>query len=87
MAALAEPGARGPDLGVYEARRLAIERLRRDAKGYGANGVLGVDMSDSLGGQKISGEGMVVTVHAFGTAVRARARGTATLPDRCCGLR
>lgn len=33
--------------GVYEARRLAVERLRRDASRLDATGVLGVDLSGS----------------------------------------
>jgi uncharacterized protein YbjQ (UPF0145 family) len=72
--------------GIYEARRLVMERLRRDAGVYGANGVIGVDIG-SLGDDRISGEGMVVTVHAFGTAVRARVRGEATLPRPVLGAR
>jgi uncharacterized protein YbjQ (UPF0145 family) len=74
-------------IGVYEARRLAMDRLRADANVYGADGVLGVDLSDSLGETKISGEGMVVTVHAFGTAVRARAQRSATRPRPVLRLR
>src|SRR5689334_20061250 len=58
-------------IGVYEARRLAMERLRHDAAGYGADGVLGVALSDSLGERRA----MAVTVHVFGTAVRARVSG------------
>jgi uncharacterized protein YbjQ (UPF0145 family) len=74
-------------IGVYEARRLAIERLRRDASGYGADGVLGIELSGGLGERRVSGEGMAVTVHVFGTAVRARGSGRAALPQPMLGLR
>ena len=50
-------------------------------------GWLGVALSGSLTEHKVRGEGMAVTVHAFGTAVRARVSGPPALPRPVLGLR
>ncbi len=57
--------------GVYEARRLAIGRLRRDAARLGATGVIGVALPLSL---EDDDPEMGVTIHLLGTAVRGRPR-------------
>jgi uncharacterized protein YbjQ (UPF0145 family) len=52
-------------LGIYEARRLAMERLRSDARNLGASGVIGINLIDSLS-QDRGGSVM----HLLGTAIR-----------------
>jgi uncharacterized protein YbjQ (UPF0145 family) len=70
---------------VYEARRLAMQRLTADAKALGAGGVIGVDISDSLGQREGGAVDMTISVHALGTAVRRRA-GVPTTPRPVIGL-
>jgi uncharacterized protein YbjQ (UPF0145 family) len=70
---------------VYEARRLAMQRLAADAKGVGAGGVIGVDISDSLSQREGGVVRMTISVHALGTAVRRRA-GVPAAPRPVVGL-
>jgi uncharacterized protein YbjQ (UPF0145 family) len=72
-------------IGVYEARRLAIERLLADARALKAHGVIGVDLADSLGAGRRSVEGMTITVHAWGSAVR-RTRASGLRPSVVVGV-
>ena len=53
-------------IGIYEARRLAMQRLRSDARRLGASGVLGINLADSLADHR---RGSVL--HLLGTAVRS----------------
>jgi uncharacterized protein YbjQ (UPF0145 family) len=59
---------------AYEARRLALERLRADARGLNADGLIGIDME--LQQRSGGGPGLEITVHLLATAVRRRARST-----------
>jgi uncharacterized protein YbjQ (UPF0145 family) len=54
---------------AYEARRLALDRLRDDAGGLGATGVIGVDMEHQhhTGGTLAGAE---ITIHLLATAIR-----------------
>jgi uncharacterized protein YbjQ (UPF0145 family) len=54
---------------VYEARRLALERLTRDARDLDATGLLGIDLvhQHRSGG---SLPGLHITVHALADAIR-----------------
>jgi uncharacterized protein YbjQ (UPF0145 family) len=70
---------------VYEARRLAMQRLTADARALGARGVIGVDISDSLSRREGGAVGMTISVHALGTAVRRRA-GDPSAPRAVIGL-
>ena len=63
-------------VGVYEARRLAVERLRADAKALNATGVIGADISRSLDEHHISAQRTTVNVHLLATAVRRIANRT-----------
>lgn len=72
--------------GVYEARRLAVARLRAEALGLDASGVIGVDIADSLGGHDLRSTEMTVSVHALGTAVRGRAGAKPLSPRLVLGL-
>lgn len=66
--------------GVYEARRLAVQRLRADAAKLKATGVVGVDLARSLTDHDDGHDATGVTVQLLGTAVRGvPARGIA--PD------
>lgn len=56
-------------LGIYEARRLAMQRLRSDARNLGASGVIGINLVDSLSDDR-GGSAM----HLLGTAIRATNR-------------
>jgi uncharacterized protein YbjQ (UPF0145 family) len=58
--------------GIYEARRLAIERLRADAAKLGASGVIGIDLPQSLGHETLRALEVPLMVHLLGTAVRGR---------------
>jgi uncharacterized protein YbjQ (UPF0145 family) len=62
-----------PDLtkAVYECRRLALERLRADAGGLDADGIIGVDM-DYQGRLGNDPPGIEITVDLLATAVRRR---------------
>ena len=60
--------------GAYEARRLAVERLRSDAAGLGCDGVIGVDLAGALDNSDGRSGLTRTTVHLLGTAVRRRAR-------------
>jgi uncharacterized protein YbjQ (UPF0145 family) len=60
---------------VYEARSLAVQALRSEAKRLGATGVIGLDLSRSLAEHEGSLVEMSVTVHLLGTAIRRRSRG------------
>lgn len=57
--------------GLYEARRLALERLRADAGRLGATGVLGADLSHR---SERVGSQFHVTLHLLATAIRVRDR-------------
>lgn len=58
--------------GVYEARRLAVQRLCSEARGLSASGVIGVDLARWLGDPgAVSSHGGVM-VHLLGTAIRGR---------------
>jgi uncharacterized protein YbjQ (UPF0145 family) len=57
--------------GLYEARRLALERLRADAARAGATGVLGADLSHR---SERVGSQFHVTLHLMATAIRVRDR-------------
>jgi len=70
---------------VYEARRLAMRRLHADAKAFGARGVIGVDISDSLSQREGGVVDMTISVHALGTAVTSRA-GVPSGPHAVIGL-
>jgi uncharacterized protein YbjQ (UPF0145 family) len=70
-------------LGVYEARRLALQRLSASAASLGAHGVIGVDLSD-LGHHRVESV-MGWQVHAWGTAVK-RTRGDAPRPKGVLAL-
>jgi uncharacterized protein YbjQ (UPF0145 family) len=57
---------------VYEARRLALERLRADARGLGAAGLIGIDMEHQhRSGGKLPG--LEITIHLLATALRRSA--------------
>ena len=57
---------------AYEARRLALERLRADARGLDAAGLIGIDMEhQERSGRKLPG--VEITVHLLATALRERA--------------
>jgi uncharacterized protein YbjQ (UPF0145 family) len=71
--------------GVYEARRLAVDRLRAEAKALGASGVIGVDIADSLGAHDGGRAGMTITVHALGSAITRRV-GVPLTPRPVMGL-
>ena len=60
--------------GVYEARRLAVDRLRSDATALGCDGVIGVDLAGALDNPDMRSGPTDSTVHLLGTAVRRRAR-------------
>jgi uncharacterized protein YbjQ (UPF0145 family) len=60
--------------GVYEARRLAIDRLRADAKRLKATGVIGADLAGSLTEHHGFDPHLGVTVQLLGTAVRGGVR-------------
>ena len=66
MAAAGSYELKALTLGIYEARRLALRRLRADARKLGASGVIGIDLMDSLmhhrGGS---------VMHMLGTAIRS----------------
>ncbi len=72
--------------GVYEARRLAVARLRAEAKGLEASGLIGVKIADSLGGHDLRSEEMTVSLHALGTAVRGPIGGKPLSPHLVLGL-
>ena len=57
---------------AYEARRLALERLRADARGLNAGGLIAIDMEH---GQRTGRglPGIEITVHLLATALRKRA--------------
>lgn len=57
---------------VYEARRLAVSRLRSEAVALRASGVIGVDLARSLGDPAGTRHHMGTTAHLLGTAVRGR---------------
>jgi uncharacterized protein YbjQ (UPF0145 family) len=60
-------------VGVYEARRLAVERLHANAAKLNASGVIGIDLSSSLTGEAPSAaHGHALMVHLLGTAIRAK---------------
>ena len=69
-----------PDLtkAVYECRRLALQRLRADAGGLDADGIIGVDM-DYHGGLGNDPPGVEVSVDLLASAVR-RVRGATMQP-------
>ncbi len=71
-------------VGVYEARRLAIERLRSDARRVGASGVIGVNLSPSLATHEGDLREMHITVHLVATAVRKQ-HGTGIVPNAIIG--
>jgi len=72
--------------GVYEARRLAVARLRAEAKGLDASGVIGVDIAGPLGGHDLRSAEMTVSVHALGTAVRGPTGAKPLSPRLVLGL-
>lgn len=55
--------------GIYEGRRLAMQRLRDDARKLGASGVIGLNLGESLFDER---GGSVV--HLLGTAIRSGTR-------------
>jgi uncharacterized protein YbjQ (UPF0145 family) len=58
--------------GFYEARDLALRRLRDDARDVGATGVLGVTLDHHLHAHREDNRAnLVVTIHALGTGVAA----------------
>lgn len=61
--------------GVYEARRLAVDRLRSDATALACDGVIGVDLANALETRRESFGRTVLTVHLLGTAVRRQSNG------------
>ena len=81
------PSAELEDLtrSAYEARALALDRLRADARGLGAAGVIGIDMEH----QHRSGgnlPGIEITIHLLATALRKRA-GSGLEPEPVMRLR
>jgi uncharacterized protein YbjQ (UPF0145 family) len=72
-------------VGVYEARRLAVERLRADARALNATGVIGADLSGSLDQHHITVRRTTVSVHLLATAVRRVANHTIS-PSMRIGL-
>jgi uncharacterized protein YbjQ (UPF0145 family) len=58
--------------GVYEARRLAVERLCSEARGLKASGVISVDLGRWLADPDAASSHSGVTVHLLGTAIRGR---------------
>ena len=72
--------------GVYEARRLVLARLRAEAKGLDASGVIGVDIAGPLGGHDLRSAEMTVSVHALGTAVRGPTGAKPLSPRLVLGL-
>ena len=73
---------------VYEVRRLAMERLRADARGLGADGLLGIDLKlrqrHSEPGQ-LRRPALTLDVHVLASAVR-RARAAAVAPEPVLAL-
>lgn len=77
---------------VYEARRLALERLLGDAKALSADGLLGSSWSlRGVGSARVRLSGLVLTVHVIASAVRRVGRAPVrlapvlTMSDRACG--
>jgi uncharacterized protein YbjQ (UPF0145 family) len=58
--------------GVYEARRLALDRLRGDARRVKADGVIGADLAGSMTHHEGFNHHLAVTVLLLGTAIRGR---------------
>jgi uncharacterized protein YbjQ (UPF0145 family) len=58
--------------GVYEARRLALDRLRGDACRLKADGVIGADLAGSMTHHDGFNHQLAVTVLLLGTAIRVR---------------
>jgi uncharacterized protein YbjQ (UPF0145 family) len=63
--------------GVYTARELALSNLTRQTRGWDAEGIVGVDLSQHLrvveaGSENNKREDLIVTFHVMGTAVRRR---------------
>ena len=58
--------------GIYEARRLALHRLRGDARRLRADGVIGADLAGSMTHHEGFGHHLAVTVLLLGTALRGR---------------
>jgi uncharacterized protein YbjQ (UPF0145 family) len=58
--------------GVYEARRLAVQRLASEARALGASGVIGVDLARWLTDPEATRSDSGITVHLLGTAMRGR---------------
>ena len=56
--------------GVYEARRLAVQRLADEARTLGASGVIGVDLARWLADPDATHSDSGITVHLLGTAMR-----------------
>jgi uncharacterized protein YbjQ (UPF0145 family) len=56
--------------GVYEARRLAVQRLAAEARSLGASGVIGVDLARWLADPDSTHSHNGITVHLLGTAMR-----------------
>ncbi len=72
--------------GIYAARETAFGRLTQQARGLGAEGVVGVDFEHSIGIQDIraagqTARGLVVTLHVTGTAVAETAAAHQSAPD------
>lgn len=63
-------------VGVYEARRLAVQRLAADAKALEATGVIGADLSHSLNRHHVTLRRTTINVHLLATAVRRSHRRT-----------
>ncbi len=86
--AMRRPGwrSRGRELndltvGVYEARRLALERLRAEAHRLGASGVIGIDASAGLGEHETGIRRFQTTVFLLATAIRTpRSRAESASP-------
>jgi uncharacterized protein YbjQ (UPF0145 family) len=57
---------------VYEARRLAVDRLAAEGLALGASGVVGVDLTRWLADPDRTLSHSEITVHLLGTAVRHR---------------
>jgi uncharacterized protein YbjQ (UPF0145 family) len=66
--------------GVYTARELALSNLVRQTRGWDAEGIVGVDISQHVRTREAGSESnkrrdLIVTFHVIGTAIRRRADG------------
>jgi uncharacterized protein YbjQ (UPF0145 family) len=70
---------------LYEMRRLALDRVRRDARGLGADGLLGVRLDLDHDAPSRTTRRLSVTIHVLASAVR-RVRRSALAPATVVSL-